>query len=172
VTSRQAIQTAIIIGGIWLIFSALAAELSNLVWMMEKLGPAVDRSDEVFSDIVAIQASVLILLLIVGIAPGIYAIYASEKWAIRLGRPGDAVSIIDASTVRSAAGIILGLSIGSSGAVSLATGVGAIAFKALLEPAGVSLEALLSRSIINAIVSVIVGILLFRWGMLATLHAA
>jgi len=172
VTSREAIQTAIVIAGVWVIASALASEHTSLVFLIERVGPAFDRSSEAFSDVVAIGAGTLLLLIAVGVAPGAIAIYWSEKWAARIAPPGDSTRNIDLASIKCAAGVVLGLWFGASAADGLLATVFLLIGKGLLDSPGLDFAELVSASSVRAVAKLVIGVLLFRWGMREASRAA
>ena len=163
-TTREAVRTAILVGGIWLVISAFASVTSMFVGFGE-LATRVDRSAaDVFGDFFVFYLPSGLAGIAVGVLPGIYAILSSHKWAARIVPTDHSTIEIQPSLILAVGAMLLGLSTGISGAVSLASAGLILA----LQFAGGSIAdyaaTMVIRSVAYGLCSLIAGVLVFRWG--------
>lgn len=171
-TSREVVRTTIVVGGLWLIFSALSSAASSFSTMAEA-GMRLDRDPGDFaSDFLWLQLPTLLMILIFGVGPGLYAIFSSHAWAARLSPADTQMAEVGPSLVLSVGSMLLGLSIGVSGAISLAVGAGLTLMWTFVDGPSFGPDPFQARMGLNGLFSLIAGILLFQWGSRGVLRAA
>lgn len=171
-TQREIIRTAILIGGIWLILSSF----DSLPSLFSDFAEAVDHSDreatEHVSDLFFVHLPLGLLGVLLGAIPGVYAILSSNRWAARLVPDDETDLEIPPSLILAVGAMLMGLSTGLSGAISLA----ASATGFMLQPFDGDASRLLvgmrvDRALYGSFM-LCAGILIFRWGSRAVLRAA
>ncbi len=171
-TQREIVRTAIVIGGIWLIVSGF----SSLPSLFSNFAEAADHSDreaaEHLRDLFFVYLPAGLFGSLLAAFPGVYAIFSSDRWAARLV-PNDETNLeIRPSLILAVGAMLMGLSTGLSGAISLAaSGTGFI----LQSSDGDASRLLVGMRVDRALHGSFMlgaGILLFRWGSRAVLRAA
>jgi len=170
--SRDLVRTAVVIGGVYLIVSSFSSVASLFAGFAES-SSRLDRDfAEAVSDLFAFYLPSSIGAVFFGAVPGIYAIWSAEAWAARLTPADESTTTLEPSLALSVGAMILGLSFGVSGAVSLATGGLLVAVQIASGAIG-ELSAVFSlRTLLYGACSLVAGVLLFRWGGSGVIRAA
>lgn len=160
-----------VVGGVWLVLSAFA----SLPALVSSFAEVASRSDREAGDLLkqffVVYVPSGLLGVVLGSLPGVYAIASSDKWAARLVPDYDADLELRPSLILAVGAMLLGLSTGVSGAISLAASGAGFVLQSVGGTTGEVLAGLmLERSLYGAF-TLIAGILLFRWGSRAVLRA-
>jgi len=171
-TQREILRTAILIGGIWVILSGISSLPSILVDFADAANRLDRDPSEQVRNLFLIYLPSGLLGVLLAAVPGIYAILASERWAARFAPESSADSEIQPSLVLAAGSMLLGLSTGLSGAISL--GVSGVTFllDSLNLPEDGFLTGIMIERALYGVFALTGGLMLFRWGSRAVRRAA
>ena len=171
-TQREVVRTAIVLGGIWLIVSGFAS-LPSIVADFSDATRHSDRDATAeLRDLFLIYLPSGLLGVLLAALPGIYATMSSERWAARLVPHDETDLEIQPSLILAVGAMLMGLSTGVSGAISLAaSGAGLVLQQVDGEVSRVLVAMTVERALYGAFM-LLAGILLFRWGSRAVLRAA
>lgn len=170
-TQREIVRTAIVIGGLWLIFSGF----SSFPSLFSNFAAAADHSDREATDrlrdlfFVYLPSGLFGALLTT--IPGIYAILTSDRWAARLVPVDETDLEIRPSLILAVGAMLMGLSTGISGAVSLVASAAGFILQSIDGKAGEILVGMMVERALYGVFTLCAGIVLFQWGSRAVPRA-
>lgn len=171
-TSREAVRTAIVIGGVWLTIYTFASVASLFVGFAEITAGSDHSLSDSLTVFVAIYLPSALGGIVTGSIPGIYAVLSSHEWAARLVPHDDSPIEVQPSLILSVGAMLLGISTGVGGAVTIASNGLVLAMQVASGSDQAVMAQLLARQFAFGLCSLIAGILVFRWGSRGVLRAA
>ncbi|MCR9093305.1 MAG: hypothetical protein NXI30_03725 [bacterium] len=168
-SKREIIQTAMVLGGLWIVisgFSSLAPTLASSTMIISSIGEV-----DVVDDLILPGLIALAVFLMFSLVPGYLVIDQSEKWARRLFPDSDQTVELGPSLLFAAGAMLFGVVWMVEGAILLPISLLRLAFYfgSELSPSGLESVAV---SMATALLWFLAGFLLFRYGARLARHAA
>lgn len=171
-TSREAVRTAVIIGGLWLVFSALSV-IPEIIVSLATDSKNLQGSNEALTGALRwMLVPILFGVVLFGVLPGIYVIKSSEAWTDRVVRTEQTAASIEPSLVLAVGVMVFGFSLGVNGAISMASSLAGLASVGLLVDDSSAIRPRYVQGAVHGLLSLVAGFLSFRWGSRGVLREA